>query len=105
MMLSLMNDQITDRKASVMEILKKSVFSAFLFGLGYKDAAIEALEQVVDNDTARDAVKSLASLSGAVAYLFAQRPNELVSFALQAKNVFVNHDSYVNIAHIEAQDS
>lgn len=105
LMLILMNDHNLSKADSIKNILKDSILSAILLGFGYEDAAIAALEEVVDNDDARNAVKSMGMLAGAATYVYTQRPSELISFALQSENVFKNHEFYANISHMQAQDS
>ena len=105
LMLSLMNDRVTDMTATVEDILGTTITSAVLFALGQDTIAEKMLEIIEPDDNARKAAESLSKLSGAVAHVYTQRPNELLSLAMQVKNIFQNHEFYVNISHMQAQDS
>ena len=105
LMLSLMNDRVTDMTATVEDILGTTITSAVLFALGQDTIAEKMLEIIEPDDNARKAAESLSKLSGAVAHVYTQRPNELISLAMQVKNIFQNHEFYVNISHMQAQDS
>ena len=105
LMLSIMNDQVTSKVDSILYIFDRTCIALILMAFGQEEYAYDTLEKAVGNTAAADAGKSLATLAGAVAYVYTQRPNEVLSFALQAENVFTNHAFEVNIAHMMAQDS
>ena len=105
LMLSIMNDQVTSKVDKLMYVFDRTFIAMVLMAFGQEEYAYDVLEKVVGNTGAADAAKSLATLAGAAAYVYTQRPNELISFAVQAGNVFANHAFEVNIAHLMAQDS
>ena len=105
LMLNLMDDLNPNKKATAGMLLNSAFASAFLIGLGRTDEALEVLEESLPEENAQNAAKSLYSLAGAVAYIYLERPNELLSLALQYSNIHENHQTYASIAHMQAQDS
>ena len=106
LLMYLMDDvkaQAEDHKTLLMEATKAS-FLMMALG-GSEDAALKVMEKVLPSATANSAVKCMHKLAGPLLCVAVERPNELISFAMQSTNVFANHDFDVNIAHLEAQDS
>lgn len=106
LMLCLMDDRV-DVSEQNKSTLIKSVIACILssaFG-GATTQAFQSLEKILPQNTMTNATAGIRSLAGIVASVATERPNELISIAMQSDNIFDNHQFEVNIAHLMAQDS
>lgn len=106
LMLCLMDDRV-DVSEQNKSTLIKSVVACVLasaFG-GATGEAMKALENLLPENTISNATAGIRSLAGIMASVATERPNELVSIAMQSENIFNNHEFDVNIAHLMSQDS
>ena len=108
-----MNDVTKDAKASEKE-LRDCLITSLVVGavsdtytlgtFGVSDIA-KLWATISSNPNFENLSDSIGPLLELVTDIYSERPNELVSLAKQAENVFDNHQFEVNVAHLEAQDS
>ena len=106
-LLAMMNDVNALKKEELYTVLTKVLLTAAASMVpGAKDKMTAILKKALPSDVDSDAViKAITPLLGAVASVYWNRPNELISVGLYIKEIFQNHETDVNVAHLEAQDS
>lgn len=106
LMLCVMDDVKANGAAAVDGLKNGLIKSMVVLALtGSESMTVNSLKAFLSEDQAQSAAKSLYALAGVILAIFTERPNELITVALQSKNIFDNHEFNVNITHLMAQDS
>ena len=101
LMKSLFNDVAGDDAPTPGEILLRLVFQVIAYwAYGVVGGLIEEL--IVDTPVS---VEDLAPILKVGASVFGTFPNEVFTLGFNIKDIFENHSTDVNVAHLEAQDS
>lgn len=101
LMLTMMNDDKTDKKAQLMNLILNILLESYMrkFGIIGK-----SLLKLVYPNHSETAISNLVSLAAVVAKIYDERPNELISLITNIGNIFQNHDTDINVIHLECQD-
>lgn len=75
------------------------------FGLVSASDIASLLATIFSNEDLAAVADSLDPLMDVLEDVYAEIPNEFITFAKYSSNILNNHDSDVNISHLEAQDS
>ena len=106
-LLAMMSDVDALKKDELLSFFTKIILSETVSslpgcgGLAQK-VAKDALRGRAD---ANEIVKAVDPLLKVIGKVYWERPNELISIGIYINEVFQTHDTDVNIAHLEAQDS
>ena len=85
---------------SIGEIGIKLVFQAIAYGVFGDSSFISDFSKITG--ATDEEIKSMLEI---LWYTFEEYPNEMISVGICIKNVFENHSTSINMAHIQAQDS
>jgi hypothetical protein len=99
LMLTMMNDDEADEKDQLMKLIINILLESYMrkYGMG-------SLLKLVYPNYSETAISNLVSLAAVVAKIYIERPNELISLITNIGNIFQNHDTEINVIHLECQD-
>ena len=105
LMLILKNEKFTDIPSTgglIARLFLLSTLSNSLFG---NISSIKKAVKAAAGSYANTIVDLLNVITGPMVDAYWERPNELISIAVHISDIFQNHVSDVNLAHLQAQDS
>ena len=106
LLLCIMDDVKATSSNNIEDIINATIACTLNLAAGGSfDNSIEVMEKFMTKEEAKNAVKCMQAIAGIAVCVAVEKPNEMISLALQYSNVLKNHDSKVNIAHMQAQDS
>lgn len=106
-LLLLKNDVDAIKEEELQILLSKVLMCAAVSTIpGYAGLSKVVLKDVLPDSANSDKIiNAISPLLSVVAKVYWERPNEFISMGMYIKEVFLNHDNDVNIAHLEAQDN
>ncbi len=100
-MIYLMNDDSTDKKKELCDLVINILLESLLKNFGFVGTSLIKLIYPSHSDASLLNVGAFVTL---FAGLYSSRPNELISLILNMSNIFDNHTTDVNVVHLECQD-
>ena len=100
-LLGFMNDDKADKKQQFANLIVNILLESAMRQFGYLGKSLLKLAYPNHSDTS---IGNLAMLVAVGAKLYIERPNEVISLILNIGNIFQNHDTNYNVAHVQCQD-
>lgn len=104
-MLILKNEHFTDIPSTPGLVIRLFILSTLSNSILGNISAIKNAIKTAAGTYATRIVELLEVLTGPLVKAYWERPNELISIAVHIGDIFQNHYSDINLAHMQAQDS
>ena len=101
-MLALMSDDSFDEKVQFANLAANILINSMFAHFGINISGI--IKQFYP-DWSNTSLANLGAFIKLIAGIYVERPNELITLIMNVSNIFKNHDTDVNVVHLECQDS
>ncbi len=102
-----MDDISTKKDAVIDELISTLIFTGIMTAIGGTGAGIITMliKNSLNSEDTKQVENTVAKLIPTLKKVYSERPNELITVAMNIGNIFQNHDSDLIVAHMKAQDS